>query len=320
MSKRIIIIMIIQILFFSIFLITFILQNASAENSTPPPMLPKVTIQLLQPSQTAHVDKYETCEVMFNGTVTATLKSVSSVLVSLDAEDTWGSAKVYPDSILFLNNTPESFVVIVKARPRESCTTIGTVTVRGHWMLSDGYAGSTDPPGGVTGRINIAQYHNFGLSCSRVFKEVLPGGDVLFNLTIRNRGNGFETFGINVTNLNELKEKGVRVTLSHSLVDIEEHPDELSVKILVEVPTGVHFITYYRIKIEVFSVEGIESGVEPQNFKFVIKIPGMDPDTLRCLSAYIIVGLIIILFIVRSVRKKNEKKILKITHRGKKDE
>ncbi len=285
----------------------------TVSGTTPPSYseFPKVTISLLQPIQTAQVGPRESHEVVFNGTVSVALNSATSVLVYINAEDTWGSAEFNPTIFLFTQNGEKSFIVRVNPRPRESTQNFGTLRVFGRWEVPEkDLSGYAEPSEGAIGRINIAQFCKFTLTITHPFVELESGDSYLFTLNIHNMGNGQDIFGINVRNLKELNDKGFKIYLSHSLVVIEEKPTELPIQILVETPSGIYFKNYYSIEIEVNSETGMELGASPQTFTFVIRIPGLESPIFECIIGTIIMFVIIIvILLVKSIGRNSKKKL-----------
>ena len=191
MSKKLYTLLVLgSIIFQMIFITGFIPQQAVGAQ-----VMPTVTLALNETIKTAHVGPDDSGEVTFNGTVSVILNPATRVVVSLNAEDTWGSAVVSPNSILFEENGEKPFGVTVRARPGEPCINTGTVTVTGRWAMYPGsLAGPADPPEGVSGTIYIAQYYDFSLYSEEPLVKCNPGVDVYLDLIINNKGNGEDTF------------------------------------------------------------------------------------------------------------------------------
>lgn len=261
--------------------------------------LPTVKIALTEPSKTAHVGPGDTGKVVFSGMVRVTLNQATRVVVSLDADDTWDSAVVSPESLLFSANGEQPFTVNVTAPPRESFSTIGSVTVTGQWvMYPGGLTGPAKPPDGVDGRINIAQFYDFELISPKTLIETSPGEQVEFKLVVQNNGNGMDVFSIDVQNLNELNNKGFQVTLSQVNMEVLENPAEDIITIVVNVPSSASSLGNNDIKIEVSSVNGASENVPTQTFTFVVRVPN---ESIVATTEFSFIIVIIVLITVGSI-------------------
>jgi hypothetical protein len=215
--KRIFSIMVVLQLLFSLIYITSIIpMNASA-----PQLLPTVTIALTETSKTAYVGPGESGEVIFNGVVQVTQNPLTRVVVSLTAEDTWGSAVVSPSTLTFSSGGSQPFTVDVRVPSGVDPGTVGTVTVYGRWRMYPGsLGGSAEPQQGVTGRIDIAQYHQLTISSPNSYIKASLEERVEFELSIRNEGNFNESVICNIMNNEGLSSNGISVSMSSSEVYI----------------------------------------------------------------------------------------------------
>ncbi len=261
--------------------------------------IPTVSIALTEPSKSADVGPGDTGVVTFTGIVSVTLNQATRVIVSLNAEDTWGSAVVSPNTLLFTANGDKGFGVSVRARPRESFNNIGTVTVTGRWAMYPGtLSGPAQPPDGAKGRININQFFKFTLMSPKAFIETSPGSQIVYTLVIQNRGNFMDTFTIDVINYEKLSKKHFEVVLTQSNIEILENPAEENIRIQVNTPLDwtVYKVEYSSVRVQVTSDKGITEGIAPQIFTFVVRekgfyIPGFE-------SSLLIFSFIFILIIV----------------------
>lgn len=246
--------------------------------------MPTVNIALTEQSKTANVGPGDTGVVSFTGVISVTLNQATRVVVSLTAEDTWGTAVVSPSSILFSANGDKPFGVSVKARPRESFTNTGTVTVTGRWaMYPGGLSGPANPQQGAVGRIDVNQFFKFTLKSEKAFMEVSPGSQLVYTLTIQNRGNFMDTFSIDITNDERLNKNDFTVILTQSNIEILENPGEDKIRIQVNTPLDwtLYKVEYTSIKVQVTSDKGVNEGIPPQQFTYVVRekgwyIPGFE--------------------------------------------
>jgi hypothetical protein len=256
------------------------------------PGLPTVSISLEDTMKTAHVGPGNDCTVEFNGTVTVSMNPATTVVVSLAAEDTWGSAAVSPSELTFGSSGMQPFSVTVRARPRESTKTTGMVTVTGRWQLNPGgISGPANPPEGATGRIEIAQFYIFDMTSTRAFIETSLDSEVEFNLNILNQGNGADIFSISIINMDELNDKDITASLSMVSAEIMEHPAERPIELRVTTPRDSKCIGENAIEVSVTSDGG---GIE-QVIRFVVSIPA---EEIFFTTEFSILLIIIILVIV----------------------
>lgn len=264
------------------------LPNLFSEKAEAVQGMPTVNIALTEQSKVANVGPGETGVVTFTGVISVTLNQATRVVVSLTAEDTWGTAVASPSSILFSANGDKPFGVSVRARPRESFTNTGTVTVLGRWsMYPGGLSGPANPSQGAVGRIDINQFFKFTLKSPKAFIETSPGSQIVYTLTIQNRGNFMDTFSIDVTNYDKLSKKHFEVVLTQSNIEILENPAEENVRIQVNTPLDwtLYKVEYSSIKVLVTSDKGVAEGIPPQTFTFVVRekgfyIPGFDSSIM----------------------------------------
>lgn len=302
----------ISVIFLSIILIP---EPATCEATETNSDLPRVKLKLLDESQTSHVGPYDSGKVVFNGTVNVTCRSGAGVLVLLYSRDTWGSADIAPDTFLFSESGEKAFDVECFTRPREPVVHTGTVTISGRWYIpGEDLSGYAEPRVGVTGTINIAQFHRYSLMRQKAFYKVDPGGNELVELTIQNRGNGMDLFSIGIQNKEELLKNDFKVTLNQTLIEIPEHPSEFTIQFLVEVPTGEYWMSHQEIDIEVASIKGLENGVPPQTIEFIIRIEGevfKDYGNYSISVLTLMLVILIALLWLRRFRKEMKKWITK---------
>ena len=294
-------------LIFTLSFSTLVIPQASlADSFAPTPGLPQVYIELVDQNKTAHVGPGDTGVVTFSGLVQVSMPPGTRVVVSLTAEDTWGSAVVSPSSILFDNDGEKPFSVSVRAPGNESCETIGIVRVFGRWSLyPGGLSGSADPVDGAVGRIHIAQFYSFSLSCSRTDFKTSSNEEVELELTIHNEGNGLDAFTIEVVNLNELNDEDFLVTLSESQVEIQKGQSR-TIYIRVNTPssggTGDHDVTMY-----VSSDNGFPEGIAPKIMKYHIDHTSSLASSSSIMAIVIVILIIlVILFLFWRWRKRQQ--------------
>ena len=228
---------------------------------------PTVSLAFIEPSQCADVGPNDTGEVKFNGVVSVSINMATRVIVNLSAEDTWNSAIVTPDSIVFTSSTDKSFIVTVSAPLGTSFNELGMVIVTGTWTSYPGeYTGSANPVNGAISRIDINQFFKFSLESDVISKEVTPGSELQFELIINNEGNYIETFTLEIINQEELSTKGIDVGLTQANIEILENGNET---IIISLQTNNNMKPgENKILIKVTSDKGIKTALPQQDFSF----------------------------------------------------
>jgi hypothetical protein len=235
--------------------------------------------------------------VEFNGimSVKCDFNPLTRVEVSLTVIDTWGSSKVVPSKTTFFQSSEEPFIVQVIVPQGESCDERGIIKVYGSWIIyPSGASGFAEPEEGVMGKIDIAQFFRFTLSVLQKYCETRPGSDVVFNLGIRNDGNGNDSFIIEILNHDTLHEKGFSVLLSQSKVLLSEDAPEAKILISIDVPSSTSVIGQNIIKINVYSENGLLEGLPPSVVRFVL---GISRDYIYETNEFTI-SVILLIFIV----------------------
>ncbi len=211
------------------------------EKAAGPIILPIATISLVQTNQTADVSPGATGIVIFDGTVSCVFNSATTAIVSLEATDTWNSAIVTPSALEFSSTNPgaKTFQVSVKAPLYTSHNVVGQMIVTGMVvMYPSTLIGTVQPSDGVTGRIDIAQFYGFSLRCNQTYIESYPDSEVIFDVSIQNIGNGWDTLSICLKDCDHLINRGFRTFLSTDTIDIYEI-DTHVVNIQIIVPDHV---------------------------------------------------------------------------------
>jgi hypothetical protein len=149
----------VQIFFIFLFSNILLIIPTEVRSAT---ILPTATIRLNEPSQTAAVGPDDDGLVEFTGTVSVEFNSATTVVVSLNAKDTWNSATVVPSALQFSveDSGDKIFRVSVQAPLGTDSNVAGKLTVLGKWvMYPTSMTGSCDPANGVEGSIYIEKYH-----------------------------------------------------------------------------------------------------------------------------------------------------------------
>jgi hypothetical protein len=280
------------------------------EGAVAPTVLPIATIGLDQPTQTADVSPGSLGTVEFSGTVSCELNSATTAIVSLMAQDTWGSATVVPSALQFSSNdrSDKVFRVSVKAPLYTSRNTVGQVVITGRVvMYPSSLYGTVQPRDGIVGRIDIQPFYKFQLSAPSKYQEVGPGQQLVYNLHIANQGNIRDTFQLEIENEDKLIKDEFVISISQRVVDVEEL-EERVIKITVNTPIkwNIWKNDVTGVKVSVFSVLYFEESGTPLSQIEVLNVrqrgfstPGFDPMLLILAFLGIAIGVK-----TRATRKK----------------
>jgi preprotein translocase subunit SecG len=285
------------------------------ETSTRQPGLPIVIISLIETNKTAQVGPGETGVVHFYGRVNATINPLVTIKVSLSVTDTWGSAIVSPSSIEFTSSGEQEFGIGLRVRPRESCNTVGKVTVTGRWTMYPGdLSGSAEPKEGVDGNIFVAQFYQFSIHPENDnSREEKPGAEIEFEFSVENKGNGIDSFSIEIINLDELSDNNIDASLSETSIVIQSKETRF-IKLYVELPSDMESFGDHNIKVKVTSDNGIIKGIAPQKLTFHVEIPEESftettEFSIIIPSIIIACALIVIILLLRRKKKRDEYRV-----------
>jgi hypothetical protein len=243
------------------------IPEVSAQSITP-----IIRLSLVTPEITVEVGPNENNVREFNGTIYIECPLNMSGTVTLSAYDPWNTARVYPSSFSFsrTNQGNRTFRVKIEAPKYVSSSANLTVKILGNWqIIKPTYnSGNCEP---LEGKINIAKYHQLKTICPNKNVEVDPGEKYKFSLHIYNQGNGNDTFYINVTNMDYLKQNGIKISPESVTFELEELDKTIitfNVTAPDEIPTG----KVYYIELEVGTEKSILDGgkVEMETLKIYI--------------------------------------------------
>lgn len=205
--------------------------------------------------QSANVRPGESGEVSFHGTVSADIPAggaIQDVIVHLRAATDQGwPTTITPATLALQPGTEEApFVATVKVPIETSYGTNGVIIIDGTAETFPGSSTSEIQP--ITGSILINQYFRFQLDCDRPTLKATSGSDVIFELIIRNEGNGRDRFSLEVNNLDELTRDDFEIELSRSTIEIPEKGEQI-VEVTIKVPEGSKGVGKNNIEMKVSS-------------------------------------------------------------------
>ena len=105
-----------------------------------------------------------------------------------------------------------------------------------------------------------------------------------------------DTFSIDITNDERLSKNDFLVVLTQSNIEIIENPGEEKIRIQVNTPLDwtVYKVEYTSVKIQVTSDKGVNEGIPPQTFTFVVRekgwyIPGFESTLVMFSFLFILI-------------------------------
>jgi len=280
----------------SVILMTLVLAASSiqAGPTTPPtPMQFKPTLVISTfspPDQNVSVTADNGATASYSAKVTATKPPGLTMTVTLVASCAAGfPAAVTPNSIVFTQPGTVSITinVVVPARSQMITGTRVEVDATATYIGGSAYAVSS-------GSLGVKQYYDIAATASVVKGS---GNPQKFQITVQNKGNGNDTFSLDIVDRSSLEKDGFRFDFSKTMLN-DITPDE-NVTVNLEVSYGVATPTGKReVKVKVSSLNSTKSGGNAVSIEAPVSVNvgalgGGGSQT------YMIVGLIImVIFIV----------------------
>jgi hypothetical protein len=273
MSKAILRIFIITIFILSIIIPLYLSsQIVTSQPTQPNPLEPSITMTLVHDTQLAEPDYsgYHhppgAMYAEFSGVINAEINEATTVIVNLEATDTWSCSQVAPPSLIFDESDEKTFGVMVIVPKDEKYNTEGKVTINGFWSISPGGLSGTIEP--VEGKIIVGQYSNFSLSSDNMEVLAKIGSETKFKLNIRNHGNYHDSFLIKINNLAKLENKSIDIRLDSPEIFIRQGFTE-SVTFYVK-PNQDLSLLKPELELEVSSFNGTLKGMKPKTHEFTL--------------------------------------------------
>jgi hypothetical protein len=303
------------LIFFLIVISPALLSNSSGDTLTNLDSVdvaaPNVVITLHDRNATVHVAPWDSKMVQLNGSVSVTSPPGVRVEVNLAPITIECFATAFPGVFIFQGSGEEKFHLKVRVSEGKSCKTICKATVYGYWSTAaTGAQGQASPEEGVSANIYVAPYYFTYYNCPKAFDEVAPGAEADFELWILNVGNNYNTYHIELMNEQELADKGFRVTLSESRIEVPEDGTGI-VTIHVQTPSGTRGMGMNEVLFKVNQEKGENAYSRDREYSVDIKIPY--EHIVYTTEFHIILAIIIIMIIVSIIliRWRMKKKILK---------
>ena len=280
---------------------------------------PEVKIALIEPSKVAQVRPNEPAEVVFLCDLIVEFPKgyenpAAFINVSLNVEDTWGKSTLSQKYFIFKDDAEQLINATVIVPPSIRFTNRGTVTVFGKWFMEPmGFRGNIDPQGGVTGRVDIGQYHNFTISCPQNKMTANIFEEKKFELQIYNTGNFLDVFQVEIVNEKEISDKCINVYQTQYNVEIIDNRTE-TIKIVLKPTDTTKCLGNHEIKVRVYSPEGESDGVEPQEITFELDVPQeqvINTGEFQNCSLAIIIVIVFVVFITWRRRQRKKKDVVR---------
>ena len=180
-------------------------------------------------SKQANVTAEQNGSVSFTGTVSVDKSPVNYANVNFTAvvEAGW-KCTVSPNPIVIKNTYPHSFNVTVNVPQATLADTVGhlwvtaVASVNGHIITQC-----------VCATVTVAPYFKYSIVSDSPSKDILPKGGTSFTYIVRNVGNAFDFYELEIVNARELKHAGWSVNMSNKTITNVPPGGEANVSITV---------------------------------------------------------------------------------------
>jgi len=271
-----------------------------------------VEVHLDHEMSSANVEPCRLIPATISGVVTCDMvgfgSTVSQVDVFLQAETQSWPALISPAQMKFdISNNEMPFTVVVKVPQETHCSERQTVTITGQWSAyPTGQTGEVPPEDAM---ILVDQYYSFDLKMDSSFVKASPGQEKELVATLHNRGNGENTFSIEVRNLDDLNNDDVMVTLSQSTMTLEsdqEREFEIRVNLPSDIGPGV-------VSVVISAVSQGETGEIPGEkvIDVHLRVDMLDSIAFNPITYLIIAIIIAVVAFSVFMRKKRKRKKIK---------
>jgi len=247
--------------------------------------------------QVADVQPGETSTVSFPGIVEVGRSpggAVQDVVVTLmgSTELAW-PVSIIPEMVQVDPGGSAKFVATVSVPIECSFYIQDVLTISGVARNFPGVGAYNVPP--VTGSIRIAQFCMFTIHASEPKICTGPGSRVVYEMDIHNLGNGKDTFSVNINNLDELNNKGIKVNKNIYTAEVNEKSN-YTFEIRVDVPSGGKASGKHTIEVQVASELAEKSGEVQSSMVYCLELE-VEGGTILGVS-YLSFGVIVIIIAV----------------------
>ncbi|UCE37243.1 MAG: hypothetical protein JSW00_17490 [Thermoplasmata archaeon] len=232
------------------------------------------------------------------GNVTCTTTSIEDVLVRISADNSHGSVSISPYTLIFakVGTETKQFKVNITIPLLTSSYEEPTVTINLTW--SQGAQSGSEEPHVV--HVVILPFSRLAIFSEMAVKEIVQGERTTFKMRFENTGNAYDTYSIEIENLEYLKDHGITVT-SVSQVSIKEGHNK-TMYVFVDTSSDTKSLRSYNINFNCTSSTSEEFYYE--EYHLVLKvIPGI-VQIITSPIALILIAIVIILLIIYFVKRK----------------
>jgi len=230
-----------------------------------------------------------TCDTIFN----------EDVIVELTANSTIGRISIWPRWLTFKDGGNQTIKGNVSIRlPRHiSSYEVPKAILNGTWRVGPDI-GEVEP---FNIQIIVLPYSNLYVFCSFSFGHITQGESTSFDFFLNNTGNMNDLYRIEITNKDELKNKGITISVPKEIYLAEGDSDEIEVKVRTSFDTPLN--QFHRIDIVFTSV--ISEDPYQYNYSIAIRLkPGIIWYLTHPISIIIIAVVLIIIGIILFVRRR----------------
>ena len=181
-------------------------------------------------------------KAVIKGVVTCQTANPTPCIVSLSASSTVGSATIETPTIVFQGGGTQTVdievevqvPILTNASESESCTVVG--------MWQQG--GTSGPVESDIAQVIVLPFYRLTIFSEQPVQEVGSGKSKKFEMRIENTGNCDDTYTLTIANLEELKDKGIKIDCINeiSLQTYQLHRFDIDVKTSSDTPTQRHRI------------------------------------------------------------------------------
>jgi len=176
-----------------------------------------VSVGFDQTTQSANVTDQEPGTVTFTGEVSVDKLPVQRAVVMLESSvDTGWVSQVSPSTAVFTSTTPQSFTVTAVVPARTLSTLKGMLVVKA--TMNSGGLTAEDT---ANATITVDQYYLLNVASEAPYFETeKPGISTTYKVLVTNKGNGPDTFALEISNLKDLVSKHWMVGLDKEVTPV----------------------------------------------------------------------------------------------------
>lgn len=185
-------------------------NNTLVQNFTIVKPAPGMNLKLDQAVAVADVTESLPATVAITGNITMTNLGGETMNISLRSNvDIGWASSLEPQLFLADHDGRYGFSACVTVAQATGASQVGNLQI-----LASGRVGNDSFGASAAAVIQVHPYYRLGLDSKGPYVKIPPGGQAVFEITLRNGGNALDSYEIEVANLNELGAKKWLVALS----------------------------------------------------------------------------------------------------------